>query len=359
MNRIRITTVLLGLAIMLVLTATASAAESSLLYSVTSKDVQIVGSGRAMRVSVPADAPLSWFTNRPTRQAGSSTAAALVSGWQANGFASDPPNAAIVTSGKAGSMQTIVTLRAPRQAKGRVSFRYTVIDKGAMLGMRTNGQPRAGRYDGELFVDSATIPPCSPGSNYIHSAFYQCVTSGTNDYIYYNDVRDGWQTTYACGAGLRVRNYATRNTTYTLPGCPQYSDVGSSQRLTFKFGNTPSVSYSQNSFTGVPAGVTFVMSFDPPCGLTANPASGQSTCIVPAGSSVSIDRPTDGNTRVNACGLNGAASLTYDSTAAGVLNYSAAIGACDSYTAIADVPTTIATVVIHASVDTKLLLNAG
>jgi len=361
MTRIRITAFLISVAALLILAASAAASDSSLLYSVTSKDLRVSGSGHAMRVSVPANTPLSWFTDRPARKAGSSTAAALVSGWQANGFNADPPNAAIVTSGSTGSMQTIVTLRDPRQANGRVSFRYSVLGKGKMLGMRTNGRPRAGRYTGELFVDSATIPPCSAGTTYTKSAYYQCVTSGTNDYIFLNDVQDGWQTTYACGAGLQVHHYAVGNTTYALKACPQYTTVGSSQRLTFTFGNNsfPSITYSQNSFVSVPAGVMFVMSFVPPCGVTANPASGMLTCVVPAGTSVSIDRPTDGNTRINACGLNGATSLTYDSTASGVRNYGVSIGSCDNYTAIADVPTTVATVVIHATDDTKLLLNAG
>ncbi|MCX6391422.1 MAG: hypothetical protein NTX95_02845 [Actinobacteria bacterium] len=342
------------------MSATANASQSALLFSTTSKDVRISGSGKAMRVSLPANAALSWFTDRPARQAGSSTAAFLVNGWQANGFNVDAPNAALVTTAKGVTMQTIVTLRNPRLSNGRVSFRYSVLGKGAMLGMETTGHPRAGRYNGELFVDDATLAPCSAGDNYVTSSFYQCVTSGVHDYRYLNNARDGWQTTYACGTGLQVHHYAVGNVTYNLKACPQYTAVGSSQRITFDYGGSfPSVSYSQNSFLGVPSGVTIVMAFDAPCGLTANPASGLLTCIVPAGSSVSIDRPSAGNTRINACGINGASSLTYDSTAAGVLNHSAAMGACDNYTAIADVPNDIATVVIHASVDTKLLLNAG
>lgn len=350
----------LTLVCLLGVTATASANQGSLLFSTTSKDVRISGSGKAMRVSLPANAALSWFTDRPQRKAGSSTAAFLVSAWQANGFDRDAPNAALVTTAKGSTMQTIVTLRDPRQSNGRVSFRYSVLGKGAMLGMRTSGHPRAGRYDGELFVDSATIPPCSAGSIYTHSAFYQCVTSGVNDYRFYNDVQDGWETTYACGAGLQVHHYAVGNVTYNLQACPQYTAVGSSQRLTFDFGTgSPAITYSQNSFVGVPAGVTFVMATDPLCAITTNPTIGVSTCIAPAGSTVYISRRTDGNTRINACGLDGASTLTYDSTAAGVRNYSAPIGGCDNYTAIADVPTSSATVVIHAVVDTKLLLNAG
>ena len=357
MTRIRITTFLLAAAVLLTLAATASASDSSLLYSVTSKDLQISGSGRAMRVSVPASAPLSWFTNRPARKAGSSTAAALVNGWQANGFTTDPPNAAVVTSGATGSMQTIVTLRDPRQANGRISFRYTVIGQGSMLGMRTTGRPAPGRYRGELFVDSATISPCSTGTTYVGERLAQCYTTAWYaDYIFLNNAADGTQLTYACGAGLKVRHFAPRpDITYALQPCGAQTQVGwATRNSTYN-----SVGYGQNSYLSVPPGVTFTFSFDPPCGLTVNPASGMSTCIVPAGTSVSIDRPTDGNTRINACGLNGATTFTYDSTASGVRNYSAIAGACDNYTAIADVPTTIATVTIHAVDDTKLLLNAG
>lgn len=349
----------LAISCALALAGPAAADQPSLLFSTTSKDVRIGGSGKAMRVSLPARAPLAWFSDRPDRRTGSSTAAFLVSSWQANGFASVPPNAALVTTARGTTMQTIVTLRDPRLANGRVSFRYTVLDKGEMLGMRTNGHPRTGRYSGELFVDDATLPPCTPGTNYVHASYSQCVTSGVNDYRFLNDVEDGWQTTYACGAGLRVRHYAPGDVTYALNPCPQSIAVGSSERITFDFGTTSSVSYSQNSFTGVPAGVTFTVSFDPLCGPSANPTSGLYACVLPAGSSVSITRATDGNTRINACGLNGASSLTYDSTAAGVIGYRAPFAACDTTTVIADVPTTIATVIVHATTDTRLLLNAG
>ena len=109
----------------------------------------------------------------------------------------------------------------------------------------------------------------------------------------------------------------------------------------------------------MPPGVTFTFSFDPICGVGISASSGTATCVLPAGASTSITRPTDGNTRVNACGLNGAGSLTYDSTASGVRGFAVSVDACDSYKPIADVPTTIATVVVHATTDLKILTNAG
>jgi hypothetical protein len=230
-----------------------------------------------------------------------------------------------------------------------------------MLGMHTNGRPANGRYAGELFVDSATVYPCSTGTTYVGSRFAQCYTSGaTADYSFLNGAADGTQLTYACGAGLSVHHYApSPNTTYSLQACPQLSNVGWATRQTFTSGSSTATAYGQNSYLGVRPGVTFTFSFDAPCGPSITNTSGTATCVLPSGSSVSITRSTAGNTRVQACSLSGTGSLTYDSTAAGVLGYAVSVSACDSYTAVADVPTTSATVIVHASADLKILTNAG
>lgn len=138
-----------------------ASAKGQLLYSITSGDITISGHGNAMHVSVPAKAKLSWFTDRPARRAGTGTAADLAAGWVANGFDRTPPNAALVTKRAGTTMQTIVTLRNPTQANGRIGFTYRVVPSGKMLGMRTGGRPAAGQYVGALFVDDATTPPCS------------------------------------------------------------------------------------------------------------------------------------------------------------------------------------------------------
>ena len=134
---------------------------AQLLFVTTTGDLRITGTHSHMRISVPARANLSWFTDRPTRRAGTGTAASLAAGWTTNGFARVPPNAALVTQRAGTSMQTIVTLTQPLRRNGRVSFAYRVLDDGRMLGMQTSGRPQLGRYRGELFVDDATVPPCA------------------------------------------------------------------------------------------------------------------------------------------------------------------------------------------------------
>lgn len=339
----------------------AAASQPALLFSVASKDVRVTGTGKTFTVSVPANAGLAWFTDRPARRSGTATAAALVDGWQANGFAQSPPNAALVTTAAGTTMQTIVVLRAPQRSGGRVTFRATVLPRGKMLGMRTTGRPAAGRYAGELFVDDATVSPCSTGVTYVGTRYAQCYTTARSaDYTFNNGSDFGTQTIYACGAGLSVHhNSPAPNTTYALSACPTTTWVGASSKLDFSSPSNTIVAYAPTYFLSVPAGVTFTFSIDPLCGVGQSIASGQLTCFLPAGSTTYLSRPTDGNTRVNACSVGSAGSLTYDSTASGTRGNIVQIGACDDYTPFADVPTTVATVVVHANSDTKLLLNAG
>jgi len=159
-----------------------AAAKGSVLYSVTTGDINIWHQGGAAHVSVPVKAKLSWFTDRPERRAGMGTAADLAAGWVANRFDRTPPNAALVTVRNGRSMQTIITLRNPVRQGGRVSFVYRVVAQGAMLGMRTTGRPRVGHYRGELFVDDATTPPCST-SIVVTSATTDCIAAPGTTYF--------------------------------------------------------------------------------------------------------------------------------------------------------------------------------
>ena len=154
-----------------------AAAKGQLLFSVSSTDVRVAGAAGTQRVSLPAEADLAWFTDRPARRSGHGTAGDLVAGWSLNGFNRTPPNAALVTKRGSATMQTIVTLRNPVVADGRVSFAYRVLGDHRMLGMRTTGRPLAGRYRGELFVDDATVPPCAQLMQVDDSAKVDCIAS--------------------------------------------------------------------------------------------------------------------------------------------------------------------------------------
>lgn len=179
----RIALLALALALTCLCLPALASAKGQLLYSVTSGDLAITHSGGVTRVSIPAKAKLSWFTDRPQRRAGVGTVADLAAGWVANGFDRTPPNAALVTTRFGSTMQTIVTLRNPVLRDGRVTFAYRVISKGTMLGMRTDGRPATGRYRGELFVDDATLPPCSAGT-VVSTTVTDCIASPGTTYSF-------------------------------------------------------------------------------------------------------------------------------------------------------------------------------
>ena len=160
-HSIRITTVTVALLVLAMIGSASAMAAPSTLFSITANNAKITGTKGNMRVSVPAASKLSWFTDRPGRSAGTASAASLVAAWSLQHFDTNPPNAALVTTRKGTTMQTIVELSDPRERSGRISFRYRVLDKGAMLDMQTTGRPSLGRYArASLFIDGATTVYC-------------------------------------------------------------------------------------------------------------------------------------------------------------------------------------------------------
>lgn len=143
-------------------TGVASAAtKPSLLFSISAPNATITGTKGNMRVSIPSSSMLAWFSDRPGRTAGTATAASLVATWELQGFDTDPPNAALVTTRRGKTMQTVVTLTTPRANGDRVSFRYRVLADESMNGMRTTGRPSLGSYARtSLFVDNGIMFFC-------------------------------------------------------------------------------------------------------------------------------------------------------------------------------------------------------
>lgn len=68
-----------------------------ILYALDAKGAVITPSGGSMRLSMPADTIVMWFTDRPARRAGSVRLSELYGVWKASGFVKDPPNAALQT----------------------------------------------------------------------------------------------------------------------------------------------------------------------------------------------------------------------------------------------------------------------
>lgn len=132
-----------------------------ILYSLDAKGPTIAKSGKALRLSMPAGTPVTWFTDRPARQAGTTNLRNLAAIWEASGFTKDPPNAALLITHAGEERTHVVTLRAPRVADGRVSFALREVPTGTEAGHRHTHDVAAGRYGrARLFIDDAALTPC-------------------------------------------------------------------------------------------------------------------------------------------------------------------------------------------------------
>lgn len=143
----------------------ADASEVSILFSVLAPTMDVVVSGDAFSLSVPASSSTAWFTDRPARNAGSMTVADLVSTWSAQGFATDPPNAAVAVEVNGEQHQHVVELSNPVIAGGMATFR--AVDVGddestdSVAGRDATHGVVAGHFENaELFIDDATQTPC-------------------------------------------------------------------------------------------------------------------------------------------------------------------------------------------------------
>jgi hypothetical protein len=113
------------------------------------------------RLSMPADAPLTWFTDRPARRTGTARLSALVRNWDIWGFRADPPNAAVLLRSTSGRRTHVVTLTSPRLRDGRVTFRMRPVPEFGEAGYAHEHDLQPGRYPrGQLFIDDAAYPPC-------------------------------------------------------------------------------------------------------------------------------------------------------------------------------------------------------
>lgn len=152
--------------------------EVSLLFSVIAPSMTIVDEGDGHRVSVPAESSVSWFTDRPARNAGNFDMDSLVSIWDAEGFDVDPPNAALAVTVDGEQRQHVVELTDPRVEGGTVSFHSVDVgdDEGTdpVAGRDATHEVAAGTYGpSELFIDSGSTSPCP--SSITTSNFSPCL----------------------------------------------------------------------------------------------------------------------------------------------------------------------------------------
>jgi hypothetical protein len=117
-----------------IFTSTAAAApaksghpKGSLLYVQESEggSIERLDAG-AYRLRLTAVSPrVTTFTDRPRRSAGRQSLEGFVAGWKANGFAADPPNAALVLDDARASRDVVLlTLSHPRYDRARQTLTY-------------------------------------------------------------------------------------------------------------------------------------------------------------------------------------------------------------------------------------------
>lgn len=145
--------------------APSDSSDVSLLFSAMLPTLVITADGAAHRLTMPLESPVAWFTDRPNRSTGTFDMAAFVSLWEAEGFVDDPPNAAVVVSVDGAQRQHIVELSDPLIDGASVSFHAVDIgdDDSAdpVAGRDASDAVAVGSYgESELFIDSATMPPC-------------------------------------------------------------------------------------------------------------------------------------------------------------------------------------------------------
>lgn len=275
----------LALLLVVAVPATAGAAPAKapgILYSLDAKGPTIAKSGKALRLSMPAGTAVTWFTDRPARQAGTTTLRDLAAIWEASGFAEDPPNAALLVT-RAGEERThVVTLRAPRVAHGRVSFALREVPTGAEAGHRHTHDVAAGTYGrARLFIDDAALTPCgstlrymklrpstSSGTVTFPPFFVQCLLAPGASVAAYPD-RTYMSSVWACRASGTSRVYTKLHTdgrfgdtTATACGSqanPQ-SDADAWLGMTWNAGDCTTTTASQLTVTNIDSAATLRVS---------------------------------------------------------------------------------------------------
>lgn len=138
--------------------------ELSVLFSVVSTSPDITSDESGFRVSIPADSRVAWFSDRPERRSGVMAVTDLVAIWGAQGFNSDPPNAALVVTSDNVTRQHVVELTDPQVTETAEVLHAVHLDKTAgatVAGRFHTDEVRPGSYtSSELFIDDATYLPC-------------------------------------------------------------------------------------------------------------------------------------------------------------------------------------------------------
>lgn len=131
-----------------------TAADSvSVLFSVTGDDVTLKalkGTRDHLVVISDPDSRVTWFTDRPIRDAGSIALGSFVESWGNVGFGQDPPNAAIQLIRSEEQATWTATMIAPRlRDDGALVFRASPLE---------DQKPWRSAESAVVFVDPAAVP---------------------------------------------------------------------------------------------------------------------------------------------------------------------------------------------------------
>ncbi len=115
-----------------------------------------------VRLSLPARASMTWFSDRPERHTGRTNLQQLVNTWSAIGFDTDPPNAALILTDRRGRERIhVVQMRDPRRVGSWIHMAITVVGDSTEAGYANIHGLKAGRYTrAQVFIDDAANPPC-------------------------------------------------------------------------------------------------------------------------------------------------------------------------------------------------------
>ena len=233
----------------------------SVLFSVLAPSMNVAVSGDAFTLSLPANSSTAWFTDRPDRNAGSMTVADLVSTWSAQGFDTDPPNAAVVVTVNGEQHQHVVELSDPKVEGDMVSFHSVDVgddqETDPVAGRSATHDVSVGSFGpSELFIDSASTSPCP--SSITTSSFSPCLLAvgATLSFKVTTPYDDQM---------LRVtKTVSTSNTSvvYELPeGSMGYTMIGATQYWGVRY--TSGQLWKIDSITPKAVTVSFVSESDP------------------------------------------------------------------------------------------------
>lgn len=311
--------------VVLAVGAPVASAQPGILYSADARGATVTTSGSALRISLPAAARTTWFTDRPARRAGTTTLARLVRTWDAAGFAEDPPNAALLLTHRGVTRTHVVTLTNPRLRGGRATFRVRGVRGGQEAGHAHRHRLRSGRYgSARLFIDDSAYPPCGTTTSTMTTTS-TCLlpvygTTSLKVGLATSTTRGMTTTAKACSTGASFTVQAPGGTV-VIPTCGTYATVSSVTVCSTDM--TRPATFTNRASSGVAASIQLQISTATstttacvprypqelgPCLPTAFGAQTLNTpqqCLLAPGASMTLTTETVTHVSVCASGLSG------------------------------------------------------